>query len=185
MGGTRGHKEGQHEPSLGQPAGSGPGRISVREGVEVFETGPDATFAADGPVFVTIWRGLLRADHFERIDGYYNQVLSSHPRLGALVVVEPEDVKLPDASVRKLSSEFIARFQDQLVGVGFVLEGRHVKYTLLRVSLATIALISPMGVPQQAFETVAAGCDWMASKLPGISAPSIAATVAALRRQRL
>lgn len=153
--------------------------------VRVFEVGDGLTVASIAQLQIQIWRSRASADAFDRIDGYYREMLTRHQRLAGLVVIESDNLAAPDAAARQRGGRLIQELGGHLGGLGFVLEGGSLKVNAVRFSLTTIALLASSPIPQPVFSTVDKGCSWVAGLLPDISAVRLSQIIAVLRRHHL
>lgn len=153
--------------------------------VRVFEVGDGLTVAAIAQLQIQIWRSRATADAFERIDGYYKELLTQHPKLAGLVVIESDNLVAPDAAARERGGRLIRSLEGNLIGLGFVLEGTGLKVNAVRLSLTTMALLASSPVQQPVFSTVSKACSWITELLPDTSAVRLSQIIASLRRHHL
>lgn len=166
-------------PTPQQRSGSTLRKVALPEHVHVFETNELVTFAADREVMIEIWRVRPTTELFARLDKHFQWLVERRPRVAALSVIECHDT--PDAAAREAGAALIKRYAQQLVGVGFVIEGSSFKHTVIRFSLTTIDLLSSSNVPQPVFDRVDAACRWLCDLLPTATRVERSNAVNALR----
>lgn len=114
------------------------------------------------------------------------KLLEKYPRYATISVVDSHS-RVPDADMRRLSSESLTRTARHQVGMATVLEGDGFWLAASRSALAGLLLVVKNPLPHKVFATTAEAAAWMVPQLgvPGVNADELVRSFDAMRSEQL
>lgn len=154
--------------------------LALPPGLVLIEHKPELILAADGCVMFRIWRATATLDSLSRCEAVFERFSAEHSRYGTLTVVE-RNVAAPSMEVRQAAGRMMERVMAQTSNA-LVIEGSGAKHMGIRLAITTIQLLAPSSAPAPTFTSVDEASEWLAQRLPDVSASLLIRDVAALRR---
>lgn len=114
------------------------------------------------------------------------KLLEKYPRYATISVVDSNS-RVPDADMRRLSSESLTRTARHQVGMATVLEGDGFWLAASRSALAGLLLVVKSPLPHKVFATAAEAAAWMVPQLgvPGANTDDLVRSFGAMRSEQL
>lgn len=126
-----------------------------------------------GTTAIHRWRGVVNQENFVRQRDSLEALASRYPGTTNLVVVVEQGSTPPDAELRKLTMDMVAKLEDRIRSIAVVIEGSGFKTAAIRSVLSGMALLRKVKTPVMFSASLGDAASWVVLQCPSASADDI------------